>query len=136
MQWATRLHCQVITKSKFQDGAWMMPFLSRGPTYSGPKAGKRSYLLHRALSDGAIIFVRLLALETPFGSVPVAYQVERVQPMNSSGLCEMRLSQLHPRSRPHHRSEIASPSAEPSSKACEPKESSIQAELEEVLREA
>ena len=100
------------------------------------EGGEKKLLLHRALSDGAIIFVRLLALETPFGSVPVAYQVERVQPMNSSGLCEMRLSQLHPRSRPHHRSEIASLSTEPSSKGCEPKESSIQAELEEVLREA
>ena len=100
------------------------------------EGGEKKLLLRRGLPDGTIIFVRLLAPETPFGSVPAAYQVESVQPMNSSGLCEMRLSQLHPRSRPLHRSEIASPSAEPSSKACEPKESSIQAELEEVLREA
>src|SRR6202158_3245097 len=76
------------------------------------EGGKKNVLLHRALSDGAIIFVRLLALETPFGSVPLAYQVARVQPMSCSGLCEMRLSQSPPRSRPHHRSQIASPSAE------------------------
>jgi hypothetical protein len=99
------------------------------------EGGEKKLLLHRTLTDGNIIFVRLLAPETPFGSVPVAYQVERVQPMNSSGLCEMRLVRLQPRSRAHVRSEVASPSANSSSKACEPKESSIQSELEEVLRE-
>ena len=100
------------------------------------EGGEKKLLLHRALADGTIIFVRLLAPETPFGSVPVAYQVQGVHPMNSSGLCEMRLLQLHPRSRAHTRSEVASQSADCSSKACEPKERSIQSELEEVLREA
>jgi hypothetical protein len=100
------------------------------------EAGEKRLFLHRALADGAVIFVRLLAPESSFSSVPVAYQVKGVQPTNSSGLCEMRLSQLHPRSRPHNRSEIASPLAGRSSKACEPKESSIQSELEEVLHEA
>ena len=100
------------------------------------EGGEKKLQLHRALTDGGIVFVRLLAPETPFGSVPAAYQVESVQPMNSAGLCEMRLLRLHPRSRAHTRSEVASPTAGCSSKGCEPKESSIQSELEEVLREA
>ena len=69
-------------------------------------------------------------------SVPVAYQVEGVKPMNSIGLCEMRLLRLHPRSRAQARREFASPSPEYSSKSHEQKESSFQSKLEEVLYEA
>ena len=96
----------------------------------------KKLLLRRAVPEGAMIFVRLMAPENSFGSVPVAYQVESVQPMNSIGLCEMRLLRLHPRSRANVRREIASPSPECSSKTYEPKESSPQPELEEVLYEA
>jgi len=100
------------------------------------EGGERKLMLHHALPEGAIIFARLIAPETSHGSVPVAYQVESVQPMNSSGLCEMRLLRLQPRSKAHIWDQIASPSAKYSSKGAEPKESSIQTELEEVLHEA
>ena len=96
----------------------------------------KKLLLRHAVSEGAVIFVRLVAPENSFGSVPVAYQVESVQPMNSFGLCEMRLLRLRPRSRAHSGREIASPSSGCSSKTYEPKESSSRPELEEVLYEA
>jgi hypothetical protein len=100
------------------------------------EGGEKKLLLRHALPDGAVIFVRLIAPETPFSAVPVTYQVECVQPMNATGFCEMRLLRLHPRSKAHTRSEIASQSAQHSSKVCEPEESSIHSELEEVLHEA
>jgi hypothetical protein len=74
--------------------------------------------------------------ETSYGSVPIAYQVENVKPMTSTGLCEMRLLQVHPRSQAHTPSNFASLSAECSSKSYEPMESSTELELEEVLHEA
>ncbi len=42
------------------------------------ECGEKKLLLRHALPDGAVIFVRLIAPETSFGSVPVAYQVERL----------------------------------------------------------
>jgi hypothetical protein len=98
--------------------------------------GEKRLSLHYALSEGAVIFVRLMAPETSDGSVPVAYHVENVQPVNSIGMCEMRLLQVHPRSRGNTRSNVASLSAEFSSKSEEAMESSTQLELEEVLHEA
>jgi hypothetical protein len=100
------------------------------------EGGEKKLLLHHALPDGAVIFVRLIAPESSYGSVPVAYHVKSVQPMNTAGLCEMRLLRLQPQSKARSRSEVASPSAQFSSKPCEPKESSIHLELEEVLHEA
>jgi hypothetical protein len=96
----------------------------------------KKLLLRHAVPEGAVIFVRLMAPENSFGSVPVAYQVESVQPTNPFGLCEMSLLRLHPRSRAHSGRQIASSSGECSSKTHEPKESSPQPELEEVLYEA
>src|ERR1700686_2643460 len=75
----------------------------------------KKLLLRHAVPEGAVIFIRLMAPENSFGSVPVAYQVESVQPMNSIGLCEMRLLRLHPRSRTDFGKEIASPSLDCSS---------------------
>jgi hypothetical protein len=92
--------------------------------------------LHHALPDGAIIFVRLIAPENPYSSVPVAYQVENVQPMNPEGLCEMRLLQLHPRSKARARGEGASRPTECSSNPHEPKVNSTHRETEEILNEA
>jgi hypothetical protein len=92
--------------------------------------------LHHALADGAVVFVRLISPESSFGSAPVAYQVQSVQPMNSEGLCEMQLLRLHPRSKPHTRIEVASPTLKYSSKGHEAKEIAIQTEFEEVLHEA
>lgn len=98
--------------------------------------GERKLMLHHSLPEGAVIFVRLIAPETSHSSVPVAYQVEGVQPMNSNGLCEMRLRRLHPRSKAHTWDRIASLSAEYSSNRYGTKPSSIEPELEEVLHEA
>jgi len=98
--------------------------------------GERKFVLHHALAEGAVIFVRLMAPETSHGLVPVAYQVEGVQPMNSNGLCEMRLRRLHPRSKAHTWDRIASLSSEYSSNRHETKQSSIEPELEEVHHEA
>jgi hypothetical protein len=98
--------------------------------------GERKLMLHHALLEGAVIFVRLMALETSHASVPVAYQVEGVQPMNSNGLCEMRLRRLHPRAKAHTWDRIASLSAEYTSNAYETKQSSIEPEVEEVHHEA
>jgi hypothetical protein len=97
---------------------------------------EKNLRLHRVLPEGAIIFVRLIAPENAYSSVPVAYQVENVQPMNSEGLCEMRLLKLHPRSKAHARNEVASRSAESSSNCHGQKESSAQPEDEEALHEA
>src|SRR3982074_3096855 len=97
---------------------------------------EKRLLLHHALSEGAVIFVRLMAPETSCGLVPVAYQEESVKPMNSTGLCERRLVQVHPRSKAHIRSSFASRSAKYSSKSIEMMESWTELELEEVLHEA
>lgn len=97
--------------------------------------GDKKLLLHHAVSEGAVLFVRLLAPEVSFGSVPVAYQVESIQPMNSNGLCEMRLLQLHPRTRTGG-GEVASSSLQHSSNVREPMKSTFEPELEEVLHEA
>jgi hypothetical protein len=100
------------------------------------EGGQKRLLLHHALSEGAVIFVQLMAPETSNSLVPVAYQVESVKPMNSTGLCEMRLVQVHPRSKAHTRSSFASRSAKYSSKYIEMMESGTELELEEVLHEA
>lgn len=92
--------------------------------------------MHHSLSDGTVVFVRLISPETSFGSVPVAYQVQDAQPMNSEGLCEMQLVRLHPRSKALTQSESASPKLKYSSKGHEPKKIAIQPELEGVLHEA
>lgn len=97
---------------------------------------EKKLLLRHAVPEGAVIFVRLIAPESSFGSVPVAYQVESAQPMSSIGLCEMQLLRLQPRSRAHARREVASSAVEYSSKSHELKDSSLQSELEEVLHEA
>ena len=100
------------------------------------EGGQKRLLLHHALSEGAVIFVQLMAPETSNSLVPVAYQVESVKPMNSTGLCEMRLVHVHPRSKAHTRSSFASRSAKYSSKYIEMMESGTELELEEVLHEA
>ena len=100
------------------------------------EGGDKRLLLHHSLPERAVIFVRLISVETPYAPVPVAYQVESVQPMNAIGLCEMRLLRLLPRCRTRDCHEVASLSTKGSSKLCEPKESSFQPDIEEVLHEA
>jgi hypothetical protein len=53
--------------------------------------GEKRVQLHRALPEGAIVFIRLLASEPSRGSVPVAYQVQDVVAMDCNGKCQIRL---------------------------------------------
>jgi hypothetical protein len=100
------------------------------------EGGEKKLLLHRTLRDRAIIFVRLIAPETSYGSVPVAYLIENVKPMSSAGLCEMRLLQLRPRSKAHTASRVATLSPKYSSNVVERREDLTLAEHEEALHEA
>jgi hypothetical protein len=100
------------------------------------EGGDKKLRLHHALPEGAVAFVRLVSPEPSYTSVPVAYRVEGVQPMNSLGLCEMRLSELRPRFTARARRELASSSTRHSSKSYGPKENSLQPDREEALHEA
>jgi hypothetical protein len=102
-------------------------------------SGDKQVVLRRALTEGAMIFVRLLGSQSMKGSVPVAYQVNGIQPMNCEGLCEMQLRQMQPRSKAAYSqapntSGSASYIPEDSFSAREPRESSIQLEPEEILQ--
>jgi hypothetical protein len=100
-------------------------------------AGEQKKLrLHHALSDRTVVFVRLIGPETSFGSVPVAYQVEGVQPMDSEGLCEMRLLRLHPRSKTNTRGEVNHSLPSSPSKTPESKQIPAEPELQEAFHEA
>jgi delta-aminolevulinic acid dehydratase/porphobilinogen synthase len=90
--------------------------------------GHKKLLLHHAVPEDTT--------ESSLTSVPVAFAVESVQPMNSMDLCEMRLLRLRPRSRAQAGEEIVSYSVKYSSKTHEPKERSFQPEVKEVLHEA
>jgi hypothetical protein len=61
--------------------------------------GEKKVRLRHALTEGAIIFVRLLIEVSTVNSVPVAYQVKDMQGMDCDGQCEILLTQLHPRVR-------------------------------------
>jgi hypothetical protein len=78
--------------------------------------------LHRALPEGTIIFVRLVAPESLNRPIPVAYQVEDIKPMDSNGQCEMRLLQLCPRTKAPIEGGTASYSVEDLPNTCEPRE--------------
>lgn len=93
--------------------------------------------MHRTVAEGAIVFVRLLSSEPSNNSVPVAYQVERAEPMDRNGRCVLKLAQMHPRSR---RSPAAQDASNPLEDYVEEKQSRCNAgeaetalEPEEVL---
>ena len=98
------------------------------------QSGGKQVRLHRALPDGTIIFVRLVAPQSMNGSIPVAYQVEGIKPMDSNGQCEMRLLQLHPRSKAPIEGGTASDEREDSLSMREPSENSMLREPEEILQ--
>ena len=100
------------------------------------RTGEKKLLLRHCLSDGAIVFVRLLGNDTVLGSVPVAYQVENVQPMNRLGLCEMRLEELHPRAKSGARREGASRAPRNPLETEEARKDSMLTDTEEILHEA
>jgi hypothetical protein len=96
--------------------------------------GEKHVQLHRALAEGAIVFIRLLASEPSSGSVPVAYRVEGVVPMDCNGRCQMRLAQLRPRSKESLAGENASNHSEDSQRVCDVQEFDKQLQHEEILQ--
>jgi len=96
--------------------------------------GEKHVQLHRALPEGAIVFLRLLASEPTSGSVPVAYRVEGVLPMDCSGRCQMRLAQLRPRLKESLARKTASKLAEDSQRVCNVQEFEGELQHEEILQ--
>lgn len=96
--------------------------------------GEKQVQLHRALPEGAVVFVRLLAPESSNGSVPVAYRICEVVPMDCTGRCRMRLAQLHPRTRESLEAIRASKVTEDSRRECHLQETEAGLQREEVLQ--
>jgi len=96
--------------------------------------GEKNVQLHRALPEGAMVFIRLLRSESSSGSVPVAYQVQGVGPMDCNGLCQMRLAQLHPRSKESLAVRNASNNSEDLPRVCDAHEIEVELQREEVLQ--
>lgn len=96
--------------------------------------GEKQVQLHRALPEGAIVFIRLLASEPSSGSIPVAYQVRDVVPMDCTGRCQMRLAQLRPRSKESLSRKNASNGSEDSRRVCDVRELEGELHYEEILQ--
>jgi hypothetical protein len=96
--------------------------------------GEKQVQLHRALPEGAIVFIRLLASEPCTGSVPVAYRVEGILPMDCNGRCQMRLAQLRPRLKESLAGKTASNVTEDSRMVCNVQEFEIELQHEEILQ--
>jgi hypothetical protein len=95
--------------------------------------GEKHVQLHRALQGGTMIFVRLLASDPASGSVPVAYRIRSVMPMDCHGRCQMRLEQLRPRPKESLARKYASNVSEESRRECDVHEFS-ELQREEILR--
>ncbi len=95
--------------------------------------GEKRVQLHRALGEGAVVFVRLLASEPSTGTVPVAYRVREIVPMDCNGRCQMRLARLHPRWKESPAVEKASKSLGDENRACDAMESGRKLQFEETL---
>jgi hypothetical protein len=112
-------------------------FFTEGTELLWTSDGEKQVEVHRALGEGSIVFVRLLSSEPINGSVPVAYQVEDVGPMDRNGRCLMKLAQLHPRSRQSRGPQYASKKIEGETEGrsrCEASEIVTELEPEEALR--
>jgi hypothetical protein len=90
--------------------------------------------LRRTLQEEAVVFVRLLSDEPSSGSLPVAYQVKSVAPMDRNGRCQIRLAQLHPRSKESLARESASKDSEGSRRVCNVQEFELELQHEEILQ--
>lgn len=96
--------------------------------------GGKKVLLHYSPAEGAIVFIRLLLQDLKGNTLPVAYRVAAVRPMDCNGKSEVRLQQLHPRAQVPQMDGPASYPFEDCRSTCEPKESSAQLEHEEILQ--
>jgi len=90
--------------------------------------------LHRALPEGATVFIRLLMPESSNGSVPVPYQVENIGPMDCNGRCQMNLKQLCRRSKESLAAKNASKGLEESPSVCDLREEERELQHEGVLQ--
>lgn len=105
--------------------------------FSPEVPSRKKLRLHRALSEGAVIFVRLLSSESAINSVPVPYRIESIQPMDCNGQCEITVQQLHPRAtNAPIGNQLASNAGKSSGSVPEERQSPTALELEEVLHEA
>lgn len=95
--------------------------------------GDKKLLLHHVLHLGALIFVRLQSSRASSSPIPIPYEVSAVEPMDCYGRCELRLTQLHPRSKESNPGQVASYLQE-DSKMCEPSQRSTRLEPEEILQ--
>jgi hypothetical protein len=96
--------------------------------------GEKHVQLHRALPEGAVVFIRLLVSEPSSWSVPVAYRVQGVVPMDCNGRCQMRLEQLRPRSKESPGWKNASNVSEDSERVCDVQEFESELQHEEILQ--
>jgi len=97
--------------------------------------GGKQVRLQRVLDEGNVVFVRLLPWEPNTATVPVAYEVRAVTPMDRDGRCRMSLAQMRPRLKESRGPETASKFAGDSRRVRDVQEESI-ADMthEEVLR--
>jgi hypothetical protein len=96
--------------------------------------GEKTVWLHHELPEGGVVFVRLLVPESTSTSVPVTYKVHTVSPMGCDGSCEMRLTQMHPRSKESNAGSLASKLLEDMQRRSEASEYPETRELEEILQ--
>jgi hypothetical protein len=96
--------------------------------------GQKLVQLRCPLPEGAMVFVRLLSLEVSSGSVPVAYRVRGVVPMNSQGRYRMKLLQMHPRCKESLGANPASYGAEDLQGVCDATKAEAELQYEEILQ--
>ena len=108
-------------------------FLERTDLLWTPSGDKR-LKLHRALAEGAVVFVRLLHPESSNGSVPVPYRVEGIEPMDPNGRCQMKLRQVDRRSKESLLQESASNELKEAQETSGRKQKDELLETAEVLR--
>jgi hypothetical protein len=105
-------------------------------TQDGQDESRKELVLHRSLSEGAIVFIRRFSLQSSSNSISLPYRVESVQPMDSDGRCEIGILRLHPRSKAPVASQLASNLGEGVVSNRKTGESTAQLELEEIFHEA
>lgn len=109
-------------------------FVERTELLWGADGGKQ-VCLHRVLAEGNVVFVRLLPWEPTTATIPVAYEVQAVTPMDRDGKCRVNLAQMRPRLQESRRPVHASKFAGDSKRVRDVQEESVaDTKHEEVLR--
>jgi hypothetical protein len=108
-------------------------FVERADLIWDPSNGKR-VLLHHCPPEGGIVFIRLLLQDRMGETLPVAYQVACVQPMDCNGRSEVRLRQMRRRTKVSQMDGFASYVEEDCGRTCEPGQTREQLEHEEILQ--